>query len=143
MQNQAFHEDFTREEKVKGSSDRTFGLTFAGVFTLLACLAFWKHTPHWTWWAALAVITFIFAVLRPQIFKPANKLWMLLGLMMFKVVSPLTLGIIFYGVMTPMAILFRWRKKDLLKLEYKHAEPTYWILRQPPGPPPETMKNQF
>lgn len=143
MQNPAFHEDFTREEKLKGSSDRTFGLTFAGFFALLACLGFWRQAPHWTWWAALAIVTLAIALVRPQLFQPVNKLWMLLGLTMFKVISPLTLGVIFYVVMTPMAILFRWRKKDLLKLEFKHAEPTYWILRDPPGPSPETMKNQF
>ena len=39
-----FHEDFSRQEKVKGSSDRTFGLMFAAFFAILAGLRFGNIT---------------------------------------------------------------------------------------------------
>jgi hypothetical protein len=144
MSNQSgFHEDFSREEKVKGSSDRTFGLVFAAFFAVLAGLAFWRGHPHWIWWIGLAAVTLITALGRPGLLKPANKLWTMLGLVLFKVISPITLGVIYYGVMTPMSLLFRWRNKDILKLRYDPQAPSYWIKREPPGPEPETMKNQF
>ena len=143
MQNQAFHEDFSRPEHEKGSSDRTFGLTFAVFFAALGCFAFWKNNPHWIWWAILALFTLIVALVWPHLLKPANRLWTLLGLILFKIVSPITLGVIFYGAMTPMSLLLRWRKKDILRLKFDTDKDTYWIVRNPPGPAPETMKNQF
>lgn len=144
MKDQAtFHEDFGRHEEIKGSSDRTFGLAFAVFFAALSGLAIWKNNPHWIWWAGLAVLTLTVALAWPRLLKPANKLWTRLGLVLFRIISPITLAVIFYGVMTPMSLLFRWRKKDILNLKYDQNAASYWLIRNPPGPDPETMKNQF
>jgi hypothetical protein len=138
-----FHEDFSRQEKVKGSSDRTFGLVFALFFGVLGAVAFWKQNPHWIWWAVLAAVTLIIALRWPGLLKPVNKLWTMLGLLLFKIISPITLGVIYYGVMTPMSLFLRWRNKDILRLKYDPQATSYWIQRDPPGPEPESMKNQF
>src|SRR5690242_5435270 len=110
-----FHEDFSREEKVKGSSTRTFGLAFAIFFALLGALAGWKSNPHWIWWIATAIFVLAIALARPALLNPLNRIWTLLGLLLFRVISPITLGIIFYAVMAPMGMLLRWRGKDILR----------------------------
>jgi hypothetical protein len=139
----AFHEDFSREDKIKGSSDRGFGLVFAAFFALLGGLAFWHNNPRWYWWIGIAASTLLVALTVPRVLAPLNWLWTRLGLILFKVISPLALGVIYFVVMTPMAIFLRLRKKDILRLKYDLRVASYWIPREPPGPTPESMKNQF
>jgi hypothetical protein len=42
-----------------------------------------------------------------------------------------------------MGLLMRLMGKDLLRLRWAPQERSYWIDRQPPGPEPKTMSNQF
>lgn len=137
------HEDLTREEKIEGSSDRSFGFVFAAVFLVIAAWPlFGGHAPRW--WALLASAAFAgVAVLVPSILAVPNRWWMKLGLLMGKVVSPIALGLLFYGVFSPMGILMRVMGKDPLRLKKDDKAESYWIPRVPPGPPPGSMTNQF
>ena len=138
-----FHEEFNRQDKIEGSSDRGFGLVFATFFALLGALAVWHDNPHWYWWIGLAAITLLIALTIPRALAPFNWLWVRLGLVLFKVISPLMLGVIYFSTMTPMAVFLRLRKKDILRLKYDPEASSYWIRRDPPGPNPNSMKNQF
>jgi hypothetical protein len=138
-----FHEDFTREEKIEGSSDRGFGIVFAAFFALIGALAIWKANPRWILWIGLAAAMLLVALLRPSLLRPLNRIWTLLGHILFKIISPLTLGMIYFAVMTPMGLLMRVCGKDLLPRKYDPAAVSYWIRRDPPGPKPDTMRNQF
>jgi hypothetical protein len=138
-----FHEDFSRQEKVESSSDRTFGLVFAALFAAIGAVAVWKGNPHWIWRIGLAVVMLVIALRWPALLKPVNRLWTMLGLVLFRIISPITLGVIYYVVMTPMSLFLRWRDNDILKAKYDPLAKSYWIERDPPGPAPETMKNQF
>jgi hypothetical protein len=60
-----------------------------------------------------------------------------------RVVSPVVTGGVFFLAVTPIAVLFRMLNKDPLRLASNSETRTYWIARQPGGPPPETMRNQF
>jgi hypothetical protein len=64
-------------------------------------------------------------------------------LLLGRVVSPLITALLFFLVVTPIGLLFRLLKKDPLRLASSAEVSTYWIERQPPGPAPETMRNQF
>jgi hypothetical protein len=139
----AFHEIFDRKEKIEGSSNRGFGLVFAAFFGLLGGLALWNGGPHWYWWVGLACTTLIITLTVPRALTPLNWAWTRLGLVLAKVISPIALGIIFFGVMTPIGAILRLRKKDVLHLKFDLRADSYWILRQPPGPDPDSMKNQF
>jgi len=59
------------------------------------------------------------------------------------VVSSVLMAVIFYGVITPLAWVLRRAGQDPLRLSFDSAVPSYWLERRPPGPAPETMKNQF
>jgi hypothetical protein len=139
----SFHEDLRREEKFQGSSNRGFGLVFAAFFVIISGLKLWKDNPSWAWWLLPAVALSIIAYVRPGLLGPFNKLWTLLGLLLFKIVSPLVLGVIYYGMITPIGVLMRTRNKHILGRHLDRSATTYWIVRDPPGPEPETMKNQF
>jgi hypothetical protein len=68
---------------------------------------------------------------------------MRLGMLLHRIVSPIALGIMFFLVITPMGLLMRALGKDPLRLRLRPDEGSYWIDRRPPGPAPETMKDQF
>jgi len=137
------HEDLSREQAVEGSSDRSFGLVFAVVFLLIA---FWplihKEPPHW-WAVVVSAVFGAIALLRPALLGVLNRLWIKLGVLLGKLVSPIALGILFYGILTPIGTVVRLFGKDPLRLKLDSGADSYWILRKPPGPPPDSMTNQF
>jgi hypothetical protein len=137
------HEDLTREHQVEGSSNRSFGLVFAAIFLLVACWPlFHRELPRW-WALGVAGVFAVVAIGKPALLTYPNRLWTGLGLLLGKVVSPVALGILFYGVVAPIGLLVRVTGKDPLRLKLDSGADSYWIRREPPGPPPDSMTNQF
>ena len=137
------HEDLSREDEVEGSSDRAFGFVFAAVFLIIAAFPL-LHAGAPRWWSVGVAAAFgLVAVVKPVLLAGANKLWMKFGLLLAKVVSPIALGIVFYLVFMPIGLLMRVTGKDPLRLKFDPAATSYWIPREPPGPPPTSMTNQF
>ena len=137
------HEDLTREQHLEGSSDRNFGLVFAGVFLLIGGAPL-LHGEGLRWWAfGVAAVFAGAAALRPPLLAGLNRLWTKLGVLLGKIVSPVALGILFYAVLTPLGIAMRIAGKDPLRLKWDRDAGSYWIPREPPGPPPDSMTNQF
>jgi hypothetical protein len=130
----------------KLGSDRAFGLTFAGVSALLA-LRLWHHrnSPIST----AAAVAFALGFLALSLFKPStlrslNRLWFLFGQLLARVTNPVILGVFYFVFLTPIAILFRWAGNDPLRLKKSRQTPrSYWIVRNPPGPAPESLKDPF
>jgi energy-coupling factor transporter transmembrane protein EcfT len=140
----ATHEAFERSEPITGPSDRSFGRTFAVVFTLLGTLAAWRGWDIGPlWFFGVACLFGLVAFVRPALLGPLNKAWLRFGLLLHSVMSPLIMGMIFFLIFTPMGVLMRAFGKDFLRLKKNPGATSYWIVRQPPGPPPESLKNQF
>jgi Saxitoxin biosynthesis operon protein SxtJ len=137
------HELQGREETIKSSSDRSFGYVFAGVCALVAALSWYHDGRHWAWWLVAAVLFALTGWLIPHWLRPLNRLWSKLGLLLAMVISPLVLAMLFYVCVTPIGWLMRLAGKDPLRLQYEPLAQTYWIRRDPPGPAPDTLKNQF
>ena len=137
------HEDLNREQQIEASSDRNFGLVFAAVFIVVGALPL-LHGESIRWWSF--VVSAVFggvALVRPSLLAGLNRLWTRLGLLLSKVISPIALGVLFYAALTPVGILMRLTGKDPLRLKRDAGLDSYWIARQPPGPPPDSMTNQF
>ena len=139
----SFHEDLGRKQEGRGSSDRSFGVVFAIFFALAALWPLRTHRPIRLWALVLSVIFLFLALLIPRSLSPLNRFWTKLGLLLGRIVSPIVTGLLFYAVITPIALLFRLTKKDPLRLVPQATSGTYWLERRPSGPPPETMINQF
>ncbi len=137
------HEDLTREEHVEGSSDRSFGLVFAAVFVVVALWPLWSGGGLRWWAVGVAAAIAVVAVVMPRVLAAPNRLWLKFGLLLGRIVSPIALGILFYAVFMPTGALMRLFGKDPLKLKRDAAAATYWVDREPPGPPPTSMTNQF
>ena len=137
------HEDLNRTQLVEGSSNRTFGLVFAGVFLVITAWPLFHGEALRGWASAIAAAFALVALAKPTLLTRPNQLWMKLGIVLGKVVNPIALGILFYGVFTPIGAAMRLTGKDSLRLKFNPNADSYWILRDPPGPPPDSMTNQF
>jgi hypothetical protein len=145
-----FHEDFSRKEEVKGASDRAFGLTVGGILLAVAAVRAGLHL-----WdgadpgrvegvlAGVGALLLVFGLVAPARLAPLNRAWTRLGLLLFKVVNPVVLGLIYLTTIVPIGLLMRLRGRDLLSLKFDRQAPSYWVVREPPGPAPETLIRQF
>ena len=124
-------------------SNQKFGFFFSVIFFVF-CLYFFfnKHLIVSIAFAGLSGTFVLFAWLRPNILEPLNKAWHLLGVFLGKIVSPLILGMMFFLMITPVAIGMKLAKRDVLFLK-KRKTNSYWIDRNPQGPDSESFKNQF
>jgi len=131
------------EEAVRPSSNRTFGLVFAGFFALIALLPALRGHPVRGWALPLSALFLLAALAAPKLLAPLNRLWTALGSLLHAVVNPLVLGVFFYLVFTPFGWVLRRMGKDFLHLRPAPGASSYWIPRHPPGPAPESMSRQF
>jgi hypothetical protein len=104
---------------------------------------FWRGSvAGWIWWGA-AITILVLALVAPNLLGPFNKAWHLFGLALSRITTPIIMGILFFLVVTPTGLIARILGKDPLKLRLDKATESYWIERQPPGPDPKSMKQQF
>lgn len=143
MKRVSVHESFERVEEIERGSNRSFGLVFVVVFGLIAAYSAWRGGASWPWWAAAAGMFALVTLLMPDILEPLNRLWMRLALALSKIVTPVVMAVLFFGTVLPTGLIMRLLRKDLLRLRWDRNAPSYWIERQPPGPEPESLKNQF
>ena len=124
-------------------SERSFGLVFATVFLLVALWPLLDRvSPRW-WAIAVAAVFALCAFIKPRLLAPLNRLWFRFGELLHRIVSPVALGVIFFGAITPYALVMRLFGRDALLLRKASARPSYWVRREPPGPPPDSFGNQF
>lgn len=136
--------DFRKtHETIQMGSDRSFGLVFFAFFGLLGLYPLLKSNPIRTPFVALAVVFLVIALLFPRMLHPLNWLWMRFAVILSKFMNPLIMGVLFFAVVTPIGLFMRAIGKDLLNLRFEENAESYWIKRDPPGPPPESMPLQF
>jgi hypothetical protein len=138
-----FHEDFSREEYVVGSSDRNFGMVFAVVFGTIGTVRWWLDHSWWEYWLGGGTVFLALALGAPSVLALPNRLWRAFGLLLHKIVNPLVMAFLFIFCVAPIGIVMRAFGKDFLKLGLDRDAPSYWVKRHAPGIAPETMKNQF
>jgi hypothetical protein len=123
-------------------SNRKFGFFFT--FAFAAAAAYFFHAESITWayvFVTAALIFLLITLIKSDVLLPLNKLWMRFGLLLGMIVSPIVLGIIFFGLFTPIAILMRLSGRDELRLRFSHKV-SHWITRSEPIKS-ESFKNQF
>lgn len=137
------HEDLSRAQTVKKSSDRFFGLTFFAVFLILALWPLLAQGPVRPIALGIALAFLAVSLIVPKWLAPLNRLWLKFGELLHRITSPIILGIMFFGVITPVGWLMRRAGKDLLRMKFDREAPSYWIKREPPGPDKTSLKRQF
>ena len=143
MKRKDIHESYIREETVERPPDRQFGVVFAIVFGLIGVLPLLSGRPV-RWWSVVVAVGFLgCAVTAPGVLAPLNRVWLLVGLFLHRVMTPLVLGLVFFSTVLPIGLVFRALGKDPLRLKFDPDATTYWIARRPHGPAGHTMSNQY
>jgi hypothetical protein len=129
------------------SSDRPSNQKFGWLFALLCAGAgsyvHWKSGHRLSLGLfALAVFFGASAALVPKVLEPLNEVWHQIGIFLGRFVSPVVLGLIFFLLITPIAVCMHLAGRDALRLK-KRMTSSYWIDREPAGPAPDSFKNQF
>ena len=131
-----------RFSEIELPSNRKFGFFFSFVFALAAAYFYFSTNVSWAYvFIATALIFLIITLIKSDALLPLNKLWMRFGLLLGMIVSPIVLGIIFFGLFTPIAILMRLSGRDELRLKFTQKA-SHWISRGEPIKS-ESFKNQF
>lgn len=123
--------------------DREFGLLLALV---LLCIGVWPLLTGGPWrvsalMAGMGVV--LLAMARPHWLHGGHRGWLVLGSLLQYLFTPLVLAVLFFGVITPLALVRRRVEGDFFRLRFDARCPTYWQPRQPPGATDSTMRQQF
>ncbi len=123
-------------------SNKKFGFFFTIVFAVAA--AYFYHSKNmqgaYIFIGASSLISVI-TLVKDEILLPLNKLWMRFGLLLGMIVNPIILGMIFFGLFTPIALIMRFIGRDELRLKTSNKA-SHWISRSEPIES-ESFKNQF
>ena len=123
-------------------SNRKFGFFFTFVFAVAATYFYYSANVTWAYvFIATTLIFLLVTLTKSDALLPLNKLWMRFGLLLGMIVSPIVLGIIFFGLFTPIAIVMRLSGRDELRLKFI-KKPSHWISRKDPLKS-ESFKHQF
>jgi predicted membrane protein len=129
---------------LKTSSDRSFGFVFSTFFLVVTVVLFFRDENISLWTLGFSLVFGIIALTTPSILNPLNRIWTKFGFLLHSIISPITLGIFFFGIITPIGFLMRLFKKRPLNLRLQKNVTTYWIPRTPQTSiKPESFENQF
>jgi hypothetical protein len=121
---------------------RSFGFIVGGIFALIGLWpVLWRGEEVRLWALVLAGLLLLPAAVYPQSLWWPYRGWMMLGLALGWVNTRIILGVIFYGLFTPMGVIMRWAGRDALHLKRNPQAETYRINRQPR--PSSHMRRQF
>jgi hypothetical protein len=124
--------------KIKKKNNITFGILF---FILFLIIGLWPLTSSGAiriWSIILSLVFLIITIIKPNLFTFLNKLWVKFGIILGKIISPIIMSLIFFFVVTPIGMLVKILRKDVMGL--KRGTSSYWINREDKL---QSMKKQF
>jgi len=136
-------EALVRHAEVKVGSNRSFGIVFTIFFAVIALWPLLNNNEIRIWATITSCVFLVVSLFIPVILTPLNKIWFKFSLLLHHIVNPIIMAVMFFLIFTPVALTLRLLRKDLLRLRFDKKANTYWIDRDPPGPDPQSMRNQF
>jgi len=123
---------------IKKKNNITFGILFFIFFLIIGLYPLISGGTIRIWSITLSLVFLIITIIKPNLFTSLNKLWIKFGILIGKIISPIVMGLIFFFVVTPIGILMKILKKDVMGL--KRGASSYWITREDKV---QSMKKQF
>ncbi len=113
-------------------SNRKFGFFFITIFLLASCYSYYIDNEIMVYiLGTLCGIFLILTIINPKVLLPLNKLWMKFGILLSKIMSPIVMGLIFFGIFTPIAIFTRLLGRDELRLNLKKKKKLIGLIVKP------------
>ena len=129
-----------KQKEIKISSNKSFGLVFFVIFIIIALWPLLNDGNIRVWSIIVSIIFLILGLLNSKILTPFNKLWMRLGALLGIIASPIVMGVVYFGIITPIGLIMKLFGKDVLNLKLDKNKKTYWTLKKKI---PSKMKDQF
>ena len=124
-------------------SNKKFGSFFTLIFLVASLYCYLYDSLSFAYALfTLGVLLLLVTIFNANILLPFNKLWMRFGLLLGKIISPIVMGIIFFGMFTPMSLAMKLLGRDELQRKFKKKQ-SYWIQRDENDISAETFRNQF
>jgi hypothetical protein len=124
--------------KISKKNNIIFGIVFFILFIVISLYPLKSGGVMRIWSIILSLVFLIITIIKPNLFLSLNKLWIKFGILLGKIISPIVMGLVFFFVVTPIGILLRILKKDVMGL--KRGVTSYWICREDKV---QSMKKQF
>ncbi len=140
------HEAFVEHREQKTSSDRAFGLSVGLVLLAIAGIRSWlDHVPYAlnATIAGIGISLTVLGIAAPRLLTSLNRWWAKLSSLIAALVNPIVMLLMFGLIFLPVAIVMRIAGRDTLRRKRDANAQSYWVVRDPPGPRPEGMVNQF
>ena len=125
--------------KIKLSTNKNFGLVFFLIFLIFSLFPIFQSGNIRIWTIIPAITFLILGLLNSPILTPLNKIWFKFGILIGNFISPIVMGLVFFIIITPIALIMRILRKNLLSLT-KSKNKSYWVEKSPIK---SKMKNQF
>jgi hypothetical protein len=121
---------------------RRFGLTVGSAFLVLALLGLARHrdTPAEVF-AALGLALLAAGIIVPGRLGPVYRAWMGLALAISRVTTPIVLGVLYFGIVTPIGLLRALVGRG--RIGRTPNRPSFWVIRDAAGPERKRMEHQF
>jgi len=129
-----------KNEKIKRSTNKSFGLVFFAVFLIIGLWPLLNETSPKVWSIIISIIFLVLGLLKSKILTPLNSIWFKFGELLGLIVSPVVMAVIFFLVVTPTGIIMKLFKKDLLNKKFNKNIKSYWLKKEKIE---STMKQQF
>ncbi len=121
------------------NSNKSFGILFFVVFFLYGIWPILSSNEIRIWSLSMGIIFLILGLLNSKLLTPFYNLWIKLGTLLGRIVSPIVMFLVYFVFITPLAVIIRLFGKDLLRKKFNKS-PSYWIKREKNI---GTMKKQF
>jgi hypothetical protein len=105
---------------------REFGWLVGGVACAIGGLMLWHQKPLYPWFLGVGAALVALGTLAPFVLKPFQKVWMGFALVMGFIMSRVILFIVFFLVVTPIALVLKLTGKRFLDMSFKDNVGTYW-----------------
>ena len=127
------------DKNTKLPTNKNFGIVFSVIFLIVSLFPLINDGSLRIWSLIVSTVFLFLGLINSKILTPLNKIWFKFGLLLGRIVSPVIIGVIFFLVVTPTALIMRLIGKDLLNLKFNKHQ-SYWIEKTGPK---SKMKNQF
>ena len=111
------------------NSNKSFGILFFVVFFLYGIWPILSSNEIRIWSLSMGIIFLILGLLNSKLLTPFHNLWLKLGTLLGRIVSPIVMFFVYFIFITPLAVIIRLFGKDLLKTKFGKL-PSYWIKRE-------------
>ena len=99
-------------------SNKKFGKFFSFILLIISLFYFYKLNIFIAvFFAIFSMITLILALFADKYLKPFNNIWFKFGMILNYIISPIVLGIIFFGILSPLSLVLKIFKRDELNMK--------------------------